>query len=189
MFSFQFVELASKHAWWWFPCWASHGYLVSSRLYIKLSFTSSPYLTLLRSVFDSNSQKYSISIIILLSNQVRHHYNGHMIFFGILKTKMLLTMQKKTDFFFNHKIWHFLSFLKTLIGIWLICLHIVNISDLEIIFMLQGFLIFALHCMRNTQVRKNMKKFINSISSFSVSIDIRLLVLRTLFRVARLSAD
>ena len=74
-------------------------------------------------------------------------------------------------------------------GIWLICLHIVKFSDLEIIFMLQGFLIFALHCMRNTQVRKNMKKFINSISSFSVSIDIRLLVLRTLFRVARLSAD
>ena len=64
-----------------------------------------------------------------------------------------------------------------------------NISDLEIIFMLQGFLIFALHCMRNTQVRKNMKQFINSILSFSVSIDIRLLVLRTLFRVARLSAD
>ena len=183
MFSFQFVELASKHAWWWFPYWASHGYLVSSRLYIKLSFTSSPYLTLLRSVFDGNSQNYSISIIILLSNQVRHHYNGHMIFFGILKTKMLLTMQKKADFFFNHKIWHFL------IGIWLICLHIVKISDLEIFFMPQGFLIFALHCMRNTQVIKNIKKFINSISSFSVSIDIRLLVLRTLFRVARLSAD
>ena len=54
----------------------------------------------------------------------------------------------------------------------------------------QGFLIFALHSMRNTQVRKNMKKFINSISSvFSVSIDIRLLVLRTVFRVARLFAD
>ena len=189
MFSFQFVELASKHAWWWFPCWASHGYLVSSRLYIKLSFTSSPYLTLLRSVFDGNSRNYSISIIILHSNQVRHHYNCYKIFFGILRTKMLLIMQKKTDFFFNHKIWHFLSFLKTLIGIWLICLHIVNISDLEIIFMLQGFLIFALHCMRNTQVRKNMKQFINSILSFSVSIDIRLLVLRTLFRVARLSAD
>ena len=56
--------------------------------------------------------------------------------------------------------------------------------------MLQGFLIFALHSMRNTQVRKNMKKFINSISSvFSVSIDIQLLVLRTVFRVARLFAD
>ena len=35
-----------------------------------------------------------------------------------------------------------------------------------------------------------MKKFINSISSvFSVSIDIQLLVLRTVFRVARLFAD
>ena len=182
--------MALKHAWWWFPCWASRGYLVSSRLYIKLSFTSSPYLTLLRSVFDGNSQNYSISIIILHSNQVRHHYNCHKIFFGILKTKMPLIMQKKTDFFFNHKIWHFLSFLEILIGIWLISLHIVKISDPKIIFMLQGFLIFALHSMRNTQVRKNMKKFINSISSvFSVSIDIRLLVLRTVFRVARLSAD
>ena len=29
-----------------------------------------------------------------------------------------------------------------------------KINDLEIIFILQGFLIFALHCMRNTQVRK-----------------------------------
>ncbi|CAH3160134.1 unnamed protein product, partial [Pocillopora meandrina] len=38
----------------------------------------------------------------------------------------------------------------------------------------QGFLIFALQCMRNTQVRKNIKPIINSISSvFSVSIDIR----------------
>ena len=83
--------------------------------------------------------------------------------------QMLLIMQKKKDFFFNHKIWHFLSFLEILIGIWLICLHIVKISDPKIIFMLQGFLIFALHSMRNTQVRKNMKKFINSISSvFSV---------------------
>ena len=91
---------------------------------------------------------------------MRHHYNGHMILFGILKTKMLLTMQKKTDFFFNHKIWHFLSFLEILIGIWLICLHIVKISDLKIIFMLQGFLIFALHSMRNTQVRKNMKRLL-----------------------------
>ena len=141
-------------------------------------------------MFDGNSRNYSISIIILHSNQVRHHYNCHKIFFRILKTKMLLIMQKKTGFFFNHKIWHFLSFLEILIGIWLICLHIVKISDPQIIFMLQGFLIFALHSMRNTQVRKNMKKFINSISSvFSVSIDIRLLVLRTVFRVARLSAD
>ena len=57
-------------------------------------------------------------------------------------------------------------------------------------FMLQGFLIFALHCMRNTQVRKTNKLIVNSISSsFSVSIDIRVLVLRTVFRVARLSAD
>ena len=54
--------------------------------------------------------------------------------------------------------------------------------------MLQGFLIFALHCMRNTQVRKNIELIINFISSsFSVSINIR--VLRTIFRVARLSAD
>ena len=150
--------MALKHAWWWFPCWASRGYLVSSRLYIKLSFTSSPYLTLLRSVFDGNSRNYSISIIILHSNQVRHHYNCHKIFFGILKTKMLLIMQKKTGFFFNHKIWHFLSSLEILIDIWLICLHIVKISDLKIIFMLQGFLIFALHSMRNTQVRKKTWK-------------------------------
>ena len=57
-------------------------------------------------------------------------------------------------------------------------------------FLLQGFLIFALHCMRNTQVRKNIKPIINSISSiFSVSINIRVLVLRTIFHVARLSAD
>ena len=54
---------------------------VSSRLYMKLSFTSSPYSTLLKSVFAGNSQNYSISIIILLSNQVRHHYNDHMIIF------------------------------------------------------------------------------------------------------------
>ena len=32
------------------------------------------------------------------------------------------------------------------------CLHIIKINDLEIIFMLQAFLIFALHGMRNTQV-------------------------------------
>ena len=152
--------MALKHAWWWFPCWASRGYLVSSRLYIKHSFTSSPYLTLLRSVFDGNSRNYSISIIILHSNQVRHHYNCHKNFFGILKTKMLLIMQKKKDFFFNHKIWHFLSFLGILIGIWLICLHIVKISDPKIIFMLQGFLIFALHSMRNTQVRKKWKSLL-----------------------------
>ena len=57
-------------------------------------------------------------------------------------------------------------------------------------FMPQGFLIFALHCMRNTQVRKKIKLIFNSISSsFSVSIDIRVLVLRTVFRVARLSVD
>ena len=57
-------------------------------------------------------------------------------------------------------------------------------------FLLQGFLIFALHCMRNTQVRKNIKPIINSISSiFSVSINFRVLVLRTIFHVARLSAD
>ena len=57
-------------------------------------------------------------------------------------------------------------------------------------FLLQGFLIFALHCMQKTQVRKNIKPIINSISSiFSVSINIRVLVLRTIFHVARLSAD
>ena len=78
--------------------------------------------------------------------------------------------------------------LEILIDIWLICLDIVKIIDLEIIFILQGFLIFALHCMRNTQVRKNIELIINFISSsFSVSINIR--VLRTIFRVARLSAD
>ena len=48
-----------------------------------------------------------------------------------------------------------------------------EVNDPEIIFMLQGFLIFALHCMRNTQVRKNIKLIINSISSsFSALIDI-----------------
>ena len=57
-------------------------------------------------------------------------------------------------------------------------------------FMLQGFLIFSLHCMRNTQVRKINKLIVNSISSsFSFSRGIRVLVLRTVFRVARLSAD
>ena len=56
--------------------------------------------------------------------------------------------------------------------------------------MLQGFLIFTLHCVRNTQVRKNIKLIINSISSsFSISIDIRVLVLRTVFHIAYLSAD
>ena len=110
--------------------------------------------------------------------------------FWNFENKNAINYEKKTGFFFNHKIWNFLSFLEILIDIWLICLHIVKISDLKIIFMPQGFLIFALHSMRNTQVRKNMKKFINSISSvFSVSIDIRLLVLRTVFRVARLFAD
>ena len=94
-------------------------------------------------------KNHSISILILLYNQVRHRYNGHIIFIGILKPKM----QEKTDFFFNYKICNFLSFLEILIDIWLICLYTVKINDLEIIFMLQGFLIFALHCMRNTQVR------------------------------------
>ena len=97
-------------------------------------------------------------------------------------------MQEKADFFFNYKMCNFPSFLEILIDILLICLQIVKINDLEIIFMLQGFLIFALHCMRNTQVRKNIELIINFISSsFSVSINIR--VLRTIFRVARLSAD
>ena len=63
------------------------------------------------------------------------------------------TMQEKTDFFFNYKICNFLSFLEILIDIWLICFYTVKINDLEIIFMLKGFLIFALHCMRDTQVR------------------------------------
>ena len=98
-------------------------------------------------------KNHSISILILLYNQVRHPYNGHIIFIGILEKKMSLTMQEKTDFSFNYKICNFLSFLEILIDIWLICLHIVKINDLEIIFMLQGFLIFVLHCMRNTQVR------------------------------------
>ena len=62
-------------------------------------------------------------------------------------------------------------------------------NDLEIKFVLQGFLIFALHCMRNTQVRKNIKLIINSISSsFCVKINI-CGVLRTIFHVAPLSAD
>ena len=94
-------------------------------------------------------KNHSIYILILLYNQGRHRYNGHIIFIGILKPKM----QDKTDFFFNYKICNFLSFSEILIDIWLICLYTVKISDLEIIFMLQGFLIFALHCMRNTQVR------------------------------------
>ena len=57
-------------------------------------------------------------------------------------------MQEKTDFVFNNKICNFLSFLVIWTGIWLVCLHIVKIDDLEIIIMLQGFLIFALHYMR-----------------------------------------
>ena len=61
-------------------------------------------------------------------------------------------MLDKTDFFFICEVCNFLSFLENLIGILLICLHIVKMNDLEIIFMLQGFLIFALHGMRNTQV-------------------------------------
>ena len=62
-------------------------------------------------------------------------------------------------------------------------------NDLEIKFVLQGFLIFALHGMRNTQVRKNIKLIINSISSsFCVKINI-CGVLRTIFHVAPLSAD
>ena len=69
-------------------------------------------------------------------------------------------MEEKADFFFNYKMCNFPSFLEILIDILLICLHIVEINDLEIIFM-QGFLIFALHCMRNTQVRKNIKLIIN----------------------------
>ena len=94
-------------------------------------------------------------------------------------------MQEKTDFFFHYKICNFPSFLEILIDIWLIYLHIVKINDLEIIFMLQGFLIFALHCMRNTQVRKTS----NWLLTFSISIDIRVLVLRTVFHIACLSAD
>ena len=61
-------------------------------------------------------------------------------------------MLDKTDFFFICEVYNFLSSLENLIGIWLICLHIVKMNDLEIIFMPQGFLIFALHGMRNTQV-------------------------------------
>ena len=90
----------------------------------------------------------------------------------------------------NYEICNFPSFLEILIDIWLVCLHIVKSNDPKIMFLLQGFLIFALHCMRNTKVRKNIKPIINSISSiFSVSINIRVLVLRTIFHVARLSAD
>ena len=72
--------------------------------------------SVLRSVFEGNSQNYSIFIIILLSNQVKHHYDGHMIFFWKFKTKMLLTMQEKTDFFFNYMICNFPSLLEILIG-------------------------------------------------------------------------
>ena len=114
---------------------------------------------------------------------------SHDMFLELWKEKFL-TMQEKTDFFFNYKICNFPSFLKILIDIWLICLHIVKINDPEIIFMLQGFPIFALHCMRNTQVRKKIKLIVNSISSsFSASIDIRVLLLRTILYVACLSAD
>ena len=114
---------------------------------------------------------------------------SHDMFLELWKQKFL-TMQEKTDFFFNYKICNFPSFLKILIDIWLICLHIVKINDPEIIFMLQGFPIFALHCMRNTQVRKKIKLIVNSISSsFSASIDIRVLLLRTILYVACLSAD
>ena len=90
----------------------------------------------------------------------------------------------------NYEICNFPSFLEILIDIWLVCLHIVKSNDPKIMFLLQGFLIFALHCMRNTQVRKNIKPIINTISSiFNVSINILVLVLRTIFHVARLSAD
>ena len=57
-------------------------------------------------------------------------------------------------------------------------------NDLEITFVLQGFLIFTLHWMRNTQVGKNIELIIN----FFVKINIRG-VLRTIFHVAPLSAN
>ena len=90
----------------------------------------------------------------------------------------------------NYEICNFPSFLEILIDIWLVCLHIVKSNDPNIMFLLQGILIFSLQCMRNNQVRKNIKPIINSISSvFSVSINIRVLVLRTIFHVVRISAD
>ena len=90
----------------------------------------------------------------------------------------------------NYEICNFPSFLEILIDILLVCLHIVKSNDPNITFLLQGFPIFALQCMRNTQVRKNIEPVINSISSvFSVSINIRVLVLRTIFHVVRISAD
>ena len=60
---------------------------------------------------------------------------------------MPLTMQEKTDFFFNYKICNFLSFFEILIDIWLICLYIVKINDIEIIFFAAGFpdFRFSLH--------------------------------------------
>ena len=43
-------------------------------------------------------KNHSISILILLYNQVRHPYNGHIIFIGILKTEMPLTVQENLFF-------------------------------------------------------------------------------------------
>ena len=77
------------------------------------------------------------------------------------KNEKLLTKQEKSDFFFIDKMWNFPLFLEILTDIRLICLHIIKSNDLEIMFMLQGFLFFALHCMRNTQVRETIEVIIH----------------------------
>ena len=45
---FPLLDLASEHAFWWFPFLASLGCLVFCRYYTRLSPTSSPFSTLLR---------------------------------------------------------------------------------------------------------------------------------------------
>ena len=54
---------------------------------------------------------------------------------------------------------------------------------------LQGFLIFALHCMRNNQVRKKLSCFYTNCISSSCSLSINVCVLRTDIYVARLCSD
>ena len=62
-----------------------------------------------------------------------------------------------------YEICNFLSFLEILINIWLIYLYTVKGNGLEIMFMLQGFLIFALHGLRNTQVRKHIRPILHQL--------------------------
>ena len=148
------LDLALEHAWLWFPCWVSHGYLVFWHHYTKLSTTFLPSLILLR---------YVISLIKISIQSVQRWYTirlfqyGQMTFATIIINRIKLIIKKK--------------WIKKIVSAFMLSLFTSFTSEIleesiikkkdwswKPVFLFKGFLIFALHCVRNSQVSFIRKK-------------------------------